>query len=245
MANPQSENGHVDIANEIVDALAGYRIPGEAMQCLWVVFRKTYGWHKVEDEISLSQFSALTGLSRSSAVRGVRWLVTKKVLLCYKEVTIYANKYKFNKNFDLWEVGHKKDTTKKVTGVTKKEPKVVTKKQIVPVTLLSHTKETSTKETSKGGDGIPYQEIVDYLNLKAGGHYQAKAVDTREHIAARWKDGATLEDFKKCIDNMTTKWKDDPKMSPYLRPTTLFAKGKFEGYVNQIISKEEKYKGYL
>lgn len=153
MANPQAENGHVDIANEIIEALAHYRIPGEAMQCLWVVFRKTYGWKKVEDEISLSQFSILTGLSRSSTVRGIKWLVTKKILLCYKEVTTYANKYKFNKNFDLWCVSYKKDTTKKVTGVTKKIPQVVTKKKIVPVTLLSHTKDTSTKDTSK--DTIP------------------------------------------------------------------------------------------
>jgi phage replication O-like protein O len=211
------------------------------MQCLWVVFRKTYGWKKTEDEISLSQFSFMTGISRSSTARAIKWLVTKKILLCYKEVTIYANKYKFNKNFDLWEHSYKKDTTKKVTGVTKKKPEVVTIKQINPVTLLSHTKETITKETSKESDSIPYQEIVDYLNLKIGtnSHYRATSKDTRQHIAARWKEGATLDEFKRAIDNMTAKWKNDPKMAPYLRPSTLFASGKFDGYVNQIVSKKE------
>ena len=52
MANPQAENGHTDIANEIVEALARTRISGTETQLLWVIFRKTYGWHKKEDEIS-------------------------------------------------------------------------------------------------------------------------------------------------------------------------------------------------
>jgi phage replication O-like protein O len=148
MANPQAENGHVDIANEIVEALGRYRIPGEAMQCLWVVFRKTYGWKKTEDEISLSQFSAMTGLSRSSTVRAVKLLVTKKILLCYKEVTTYANKYKFNKNFDTWVHGYKKDTTLKSNRGYKEVTESGYKEVNLPVTLLSHTKDTS-KDTSK------------------------------------------------------------------------------------------------
>ena len=46
MANPQKENGYTSIANDIVEALAGIRIPGEARQCLDVILRKTYGWNK-------------------------------------------------------------------------------------------------------------------------------------------------------------------------------------------------------
>jgi hypothetical protein len=34
MASPQRENGHVEIANELFDALCRFRIPGEARQCL-------------------------------------------------------------------------------------------------------------------------------------------------------------------------------------------------------------------
>ena len=56
MASPQLKDGYVAIANEIMDALAHIRIPGEARQVLDVILRKTYGWKKKEDEISLSQF---------------------------------------------------------------------------------------------------------------------------------------------------------------------------------------------
>jgi len=34
--------------------------------------------------------------------------------------------------------------------------------------------------------------------------------------------------YKKCLD-----WKNDSKMNQYLRPATLFAASKFEGYLNQ------------
>ena len=48
MANPQKENGYIMIANEIMEALAKYRIPGEQRQCLDVILRKTYGYDRIK-----------------------------------------------------------------------------------------------------------------------------------------------------------------------------------------------------
>ncbi|MBT9167423.1 MAG: hypothetical protein DDT19_00761 [Syntrophomonadaceae bacterium] len=39
---------------------------------------------------------------------------------------------------------------------------------------------------------------------------------------------------------MAGKWKDDPKMNQYLRPTTLYCASKFEGYLNSIVSLSDK-----
>jgi uncharacterized phage protein (TIGR02220 family) len=86
---------------------------------------------------------------------------------------------------------------------------------------------------------IPYKEIIEHLNARTKQSFRDTTKDTREHIKARWDEGHRLEEFKKCIDNMTMLWMDDPKMSQYLRPATLFAKGKFEGYVNRVITKKE------
>jgi len=79
-------------------------------------------------------------------------------------------------------------------------------------------------------DVIPYQEIVDYLNLKAGTSYRHSTSSTQKLIRARWNEGFRLDDFKQVIDNMTAKWKGDPKMEQYLRPQTLFGT-KFESYL--------------
>lgn len=77
----------------------------------------------------------------------------------------------------------------------------------------------------------PYKAITDYLNEKAGKAFLDKSKDTRKHIKARMDEGFTLDDFYKVIDNTVKRWKGDPKMCDYLRPSTLFGT-KFESYLN-------------
>lgn len=88
---------------------------------------------------------------------------------------------------------------------------------------------------------IPYKEIIEYLNEKTGKQYRDTTPKTRELIKARWKEGFTLEDFKKVIDNKTLEWKNT-KWENYLRPVTLFST-KFESYLNDdpnIILRKKK-----
>lgn len=144
MASPQAENGHIDIANEIAEKLARYRISGQENQVLWVVFRKTYGWHKKDDEISLSQFCKFTDMKRSQVVRSLKKLVSKRILTSTQKGTTFANKYRFNKDYETWLPSIKRDTlvSKRILeGVSKRIPKVVSKR--------IHTKETSKETNTK------------------------------------------------------------------------------------------------
>ena len=77
----------------------------------------------------------------------------------------------------------------------------------------------------------PYEDIIDYLNQKAGTHFRHSSADTKKHIKARFNDGFTLEDFKTVIDKKSKEWKGTD-MEKFLRPATLFGT-KFEGYLNQ------------
>jgi phage replication O-like protein O len=140
VANPQIENGHVDIANEIIEALAKIRLSGEEMQVLWVIFRKTYGWHKKQDSIPLSQFSEMTGLSRQHVLRAIKKLLPKKVIVVSKNGDSQTNVYEFNKDFEQWKM-----LPKKVT-VSKNGYKVLPKKVTKLLPKKGHSKET-TKET--------------------------------------------------------------------------------------------------
>lgn len=87
-------------------------------------------------------------------------------------------------------------------------------------------------------DAKPYAEIVTYLNEKTGSSYRPNTSKTKELINARIKEGFTVEDFKTVIDKKTAMWKNDPKMSAYLRPETLFGT-KFEGYLNERVSQAQ------
>ncbi len=77
---------------------------------------------------------------------------------------------------------------------------------------------------------IPYVEIVSYLNEKTGKNFRADTEETKKLIRARFGK-FSLDEFKRVIDNMASKWKDDPKMADFLRPQTLFGT-KFESYLN-------------
>lgn len=80
--------------------------------------------------------------------------------------------------------------------------------------------------------------IVEYLNLKTGKKFEDKSKDTRRLISARLNEGYTVDDFKRVIDIKTAEWLGNPDMDKYLRPSTLFAAGHFEGYLNQRTKEE-------
>jgi len=80
MASPQKENGYTPIAHTIMEALAKIKIPGQARQILDVIFRKTYGWNKLDDKISLKQFVEFTGLSKVRICRGIQRLLSMNII---------------------------------------------------------------------------------------------------------------------------------------------------------------------
>jgi len=75
------------------------------------------------------------------------------------------------------------------------------------------------------------KEIIDYLNEKAGTAYRSNTKKVSSVVDARVNEGATLGDFKKCIDNKVSSWRGGD-MEQYLRPETLFGT-KFWGYTNE------------
>ncbi len=92
----------------------------------------------------------------------------------------------------------------------------------------------NTTSNSNNMSGTPdlVARVISYLNRKAGVAYKPNTQATIRLIHAREKEGFKAEDFKAVIDNMCREWKNDPKMKKYLRPATLFAASKFEGYLN-------------
>jgi len=114
------------------------------MQCLLFILRKTYGWKKKEDQISLTQFQEATNLKRSHVCRALKNLSDKKIIST-KKGTSKATTYRFNKRYSSWLSSPKKGTT------TKSSPKKGTigspniGNRVVP--KKGHTIDTITKDT--------------------------------------------------------------------------------------------------
>jgi uncharacterized phage protein (TIGR02220 family) len=98
---------------------------------------------------------------------------------------------------------------------------------------------SDTQVGREGKEGIEHashaSEILDHLNLKAGKAFKA-VKSNLGLIAARLKEGATVDECKAVVDAKVVEWSSDAKMRAYLRPETLFNASKFAQYVGDLAS---------
>lgn len=165
MANPQLENGHTRIANEILEALIAANLSGQEMSAALFVIRKTYGFGKKEDYISLSQFQTALNISKTRASQIVNSLQLKKILTVKENINGLTKKYIFNKYLKEWDIPLRKTVTVKEKRNNRSS---ISKKPLrKTLTTKEKTKETITKEIWMEKFLIFYK---DYPNKKSKGY---------------------------------------------------------------------------
>ena len=100
------------------------------------------------------------------------------------------------------------------------DSKLVSKKASIVRVYPPLAKElnTNTRDTTK----VDHDEVLEVLNKLIDGKYSKST-----ELLARLKDYSKQE----CIDvvrHRVNVWQDDPKMSKFIRPSTIFGKSKFE-----------------
>lgn len=134
-----------------------------------------------------------------------------------------------------WDEYQSNDTTlttepQQIDNRLTTEPQQIdTNKNVKNIENVKNEKESINTLSSK--PDIPYSEIINYLNDKAGTSYRSSTKSTQNKIKARWNENFTLSDFMNVIDKMSDEWKGS-NMEQYLRPETLFG-NKFESYLNK------------
>lgn len=190
MASPQLEHGYTKIANEIVDSLVRWQFSSYEWRCLLFIIRKTYGWGKKKDWISLDQFVFATGIKRPHVCRALRMLISQNIIT--KRGTGNKPLCAFNKDFDTWKRLPKGVRThtplpKGVTTITKRGNPSLPKGAPTKETL---TKETLTKEIPPNpqmgeGGGSPLQKLVlHFFQLKGWTYDSSQRSVFKRHLRA-------------------------------------------------------------
>ena len=91
--------------------------------------------------------------------------------------------------------------------------------------------EKSREESLSGKPDVT--NVINHFNLITGQKLKASAKSHSENISARLSEGHSVEDLKLVIDLKYKEWVNDSKMAQYIRPSTLFQVGKFNGYLQQ------------
>ncbi|KKL89994.1 hypothetical protein LCGC14_1909130 [marine sediment metagenome] len=220
IASPQAENGHIDIANEIAEALMLTNLSAYQSRILWAIWRKTYGWHKKVDWIANSVFVDMTGLRKQHVNRTLNELEQRNI------VTRSGYKVGFNKNYRAWrELPRKVTVTSIGNSVTNSGNSVtctgVHKRNLIKETIKKKDKysipfETFWKEypikSSKGEAYKKFQKCgVDLMTLIVAIRNQKlwHKLKPERAFYPEWKNPATWLN-KSC-------WEDEPP--EWIKPT--------------------------
>lgn len=231
MADVQIDDGYTKVANELLEAIMKINLSSYEFRVIMAIMRKTYGYCKKQDYISLSQLEEITDIKANNVCRTLKKLKAKNMILSNGHLT------GIQKDYDRWVIHtdtiHLDNihtdtihTDNKTIYIDNKTIQIDNKKLSKQIDT-KEKKETYTKE-------IVY--IVEYLNKKALTNYRNNNAKTKELIRARFNDGFLIEDFKKVIDNKVADWRNT-EWEKFIRPVTLFGT-KFESYLNEKPKKE-------
>lgn len=185
-------------------------------------------------------FADLYGVNKKTITQWIKQLEKKKYIetkLNYKENSKeIANRFifmlPFPVNGEFYETDPRKNNlpTYPQKGKEPREEKV----------RENNTFNNTNNNTMSSSEKVPFKKIIDHLNGSLNSRFSAKSSDSQKHIKARWNEGNELEIFIAIIDLKVSQWKDNEKMSQYLRPSTLFSAKNFENYKAEVIATKNK-----
>jgi len=224
--NPQIEDGHTRIANELLEAIIAFDFSKRQLKVVLFVIRKTYGYNKKTDQMSISQISAGTGLNHSATVNAVAELVELGVVS--KQYGQHGQVIGLVKQYASWGGGIK------TIPQYQNDTKGVSKQQFASIKTIP------TKETTKNNTKDICVSILEYLNQQAGKRYKPTSANLK-FISARLGEGFTEQDCITVIDNKVHEWLHTD-MNKYLRPETLFNATKFSQYSGETPAPQKERK---
>lgn len=165
--NPQVEDGYTKIANELLDAIIRHDFSKRELKIVLFVLRKTYGWNKKADVMSLSQILSGTGIERTHAAKSINALTDNKVLL--KQPHHNGQLLELNKKYKEWVCGQNSHSVAK------------TVQKCGQNSHRSVTKTATTKDTSKNNT----KDIPEFIPVDAWKGFVAMRKEIKKPLSAR------------------------------------------------------------
>lgn len=98
--NPQTENGHIQIANEIWEEIIRRDFSKRQLAILQLILRLSYGCRKKTATIPKLKDFEVCGVGKTNITQELKYLTTTKVIVWDKE----ENTFTFNKDYDMWQI---------------------------------------------------------------------------------------------------------------------------------------------
>lgn len=149
--NPQAENGHTRIANELLEAILIADFSKRQQKIILAIIRKTYGYNKTSDDMTVSQLALLTGIAAPHVSTTIKELIASSVVIAGSGR--YGKTLSINKLYDQWGVTKTVTVTKTVMTETVtpsyQNGNYELPKQSFGVTKTVHTKDNPKRQLQK------------------------------------------------------------------------------------------------
>jgi len=219
MANPQLEDGHTRIANELLERLMKLHLAPNQWQVLLCILRKTYGFRKKVDYIANFQVQTATELGKSVVSRALRELQERNIIIRNgKSVGI-------QKDWEKWKVSSLDNSVAKVSRTANNEKLAESSTELaIPSTELA---ELSTKVSSPVVAQKKKETIQKKLYKRKHGEFQNVLLTEEEY---QW--------LKDKLQNKTNEYIE--RLSGYLEST---GKDKYKSHYATILNWYRRDKG--
>lgn len=157
--SPQTDNGFIKIANELFEAFYRCKLLEYERVVILAIWRKTYGFNKKEDVISLSQLEKQTGIPKSHVCRTIGQLRDKKI------ITLKGEKLGINKKYYEWVVDWRA-LPHQVMSITSSGNKPLPDQVYTKDNIKYTIQKTKEKQVSQSLSPISNPEISYNQNMK-------------------------------------------------------------------------------
>jgi phage replication O-like protein O len=202
MANPQIEQGHTRIANEIIEQISKADLNGTQMRIVLVIWRYTYGFRRKKHEISLAFMAEAINSTKSHVDKELTTLIDRKIVSVVGIGPRRGRVLSFNKNYDEWQerptdVVHQPSSTNCSTSSstscsTISSTDCSTKKEKIKEKYKKNTRQQKT-----------YDEESTYFKMAIYFHAKVSAVAKDagvEHLVKKANLQSWADDFRKLIE---------------------------------------------
>lgn len=103
MANPQTENGYTQLANELLEKIIEAKFNGTQYSIILATIRSTYGYHKKSKTLGLAFFAKVTGRHKRQIAIELNTLIARNILTVKCEHTFgKSRELQLNKDYETW-----------------------------------------------------------------------------------------------------------------------------------------------
>ncbi len=154
MGNPQVDDGHTRIANELLEAIMSFRFSGPQCSVLFAVVRRTYGFNKKSDKLAQSVISEMTGIAKPNVCKVIKQLKAMNVLRI--DDSGFSHSIELNKRYKEWKNSYPVDNRYPVDSYPADNEIVIQQ-----ITKPLSTRQPQKKERKKDTQNVVLPDWLD------------------------------------------------------------------------------------